>query len=198
MSTDEAKAIVRIAAMVLVVVTVAALTLFVFLNGKARTLEQRRVLLSRTFGAIYETIFIYLSFCILWFNPWYLIWLVALTPAVALYTNANRTVLFCAGAIMVYYVGFFWWGWNGTDGLQLNMPELRVFFLPLLYTAYSILKPWHERVWSREAEELSNMSPTSATAAATAVPLVDEVRGEKEEVVARSGTLLTRPARPKA
>jgi len=94
-STEAAKGIARNASLILTAITVIGLTLFVFFKGNARTAPERRALIFRTLGAFYEMIFIYLAFANLWFQPWYLIWLVALTPFVALYTNANRTVLFC-------------------------------------------------------------------------------------------------------
>ncbi len=178
-STEAAKEIARNASLVLTAITVIGLTLFVFLKGNARTAPERRTLVFRTLGAFYEMIFIYLAFANLWFQPWYLIWLVALTPFVALYTNANRTVLFCIGGIINYFVWDFLWFWSGAGPIDITVTAiLAVYFLPLFYTVYSVLKPMYDRIWSREPE----------------VVAVLEVRDQQE---ARGASLSTRPVRPK-
>ncbi|MEO8286412.1 MAG: hypothetical protein ABI670_08240 [Chloroflexota bacterium] len=148
-SITEAQGIARNAALAIVAITIIGLTLFVFLKGNANTISERQALVSRTLGAFYEMIFVYLAFATLWFQPWYLIWLVALTPPVALYTNANRTVLFCTGGVAAYFVGFFMWGWTRANPLDMTtMGIIAVYFLTLFYTLYSALKLKFDNIWS--------------------------------------------------
>ena len=152
MDTGQAEGLARNLSLALTALTAIGLTLFVFFKGFARTRPYRRVLVFRTLGALYEMIFIYLAFANLWFQPWYLIWLVALTAPVALYTNANRTILFCIGGIANYFVWDFLWLWNESSGLDNNVTAiLVVYFLPLFYTLYSAVKPLYDRMVSRDA-----------------------------------------------
>ncbi|HKP53334.1 MAG TPA: hypothetical protein VJ183_11880 [Chloroflexia bacterium] len=149
LSTDAAQGIARNAALVLVALTMIGLSLFVFLKGNARTVPERRALLFRTFGAFYELFFIYLAFATLWFQPWYLIWLVALTPLVALYTNANRTVIFSFCGVVNYFVWLYIWFWSKGESPDVTLTTmLLVYFPPIFYIIYTTLKPVYDRIWS--------------------------------------------------
>ena len=137
MAEANAQSIVRTAAGILVGVVSFWLALRIYLRGNARTPQQRSAILGRTFSAFYEIIFVYLAFATLWFQPWYLMWLVALTPAVARLVNANRTVLFCIGGVANYFVWDFIWLWNRTGFRDIQITSaLAVYTLPLLYTLY--------------------------------------------------------------
>jgi hypothetical protein len=149
-STEIAQGAARNLSLALTAITAIALTLFVFFKGNARTPEERRALINRALTAFYEMLFIYLAFANLWFQPWYLMWLVALTAPLARYTNANRTVLFCIGGIVNYFVWDFLWLWNEADGVDNNVTAvLMVYFLPLFYTLYTIVKPLFDRMYTR-------------------------------------------------
>src|SRR5881409_3870552 len=89
-----------------------AWAVYVLRGRNARTPEERQVLVGRTLVAFYEIIFFYLAFASLWFQPWYLVWLVALTAPVGRFTNANRTILFCIGGVANYFVWDFIWLWD--------------------------------------------------------------------------------------
>lgn len=174
-SQVDAKAMARTASLIVTGLSVLILTGFVFLARTARTDAQRKALIFRMVGAFYEMTFIYLALANLWFQPWYLIWLVALTPLVALHTNANRTILFCIGGIMNYYVFLFLWNWSKAGPLDVTvMAVLTVYFLPLLYTLYSAFKPIYDRIWSRE-----EASTVEAIALAPAEPVWQPVPTRK-------------------
>ncbi|MFL5732720.1 MAG: hypothetical protein ACJ78Q_05920 [Chloroflexia bacterium] len=113
----------------------------IFLGGNARTPEERRALVDRTLVAFYEIIFFYLAFASLWFQPWYLIWLVALTAPVARLTNVNRTMLFCLGSVANYFVWDYIWLWNRTTIREIQISSaLAIYTLPLLYTLYVVVR----------------------------------------------------------
>lgn len=138
----NAESFVRTAALGLVAALTLLLALSIFRMGNAETPQERSRLVGRTLVAFYEIIFAYLAFATLWFQPWYLMWLVALTAPLASYTNANRTLLFCIGGIANYFVWDFLWLWNRTDIRNVQiMAVLVVYTLPLFYTLYSWLSP---------------------------------------------------------
>jgi len=183
MSTEAAKGIARNTSLVLIALIVIGFTLYVFLNRNARTPPERRALIFRTLRAFYEILFFYLALTNLWFQPWYLIWLVALAPILADHVTANRTLLFCIGGILNYFVWFFLWGWNRADGMDITVTAiLAVYFLPLFYTLYAALKAFYDRIWSRQAQ-----------AAQVAVPA--DVPHEVVVQEAGPSNLSTRPAR---
>ncbi|HYP20846.1 MAG TPA: hypothetical protein VEY08_12295, partial [Chloroflexia bacterium] len=145
-----AESLVRNGALALVGLVTLGLALRVFRGRNAVTLAERDRLMDRTLGGFYEVIFVYLAFGTLWFQPWYLMWLVALTAPVARYVNANRTLLFCMGGIANYFVWDFIWLWNRTSSRHIQFTAaLMVYTLPLFYSLYAWLSP----VWrAREAE----------------------------------------------
>lgn len=147
MENGQAQSLVRNAALGLVVLVTLALSVRILLKGNATTPYGRQALVSRTLSAFYEIIFVYLAFATLWFQPWYLMWLIALTAPVARLENAHRTILFCIGGVANYFVWDFLWLWNGTPIRDIQMTSaLAVYTLPLLYTLYVWLKPlWAEQ-----------------------------------------------------
>jgi hypothetical protein len=137
-----AESIVRTAALALVGVVTLGLALWVFRHRNANTMRARQALVGRTLVAFYEIIFVYLAFAALWFQPWYLLWLVALTAPVARLVNVHRTLLFCIGGVANYFVWDYIWLWNRTGFREIQITSaLVVYTLPLFYTAYTWLRP---------------------------------------------------------
>ncbi|HEX8597978.1 MAG TPA: hypothetical protein VF952_05610 [Chloroflexia bacterium] len=147
-----AESLVRNGALALVGLVTLGLAVRVFRSRNAVTPAERDRLMDRTLSSFYEVIFVYLAFATLWFQPWYLMWLVALTAPLARYTYANRTVLFCIGAVGNYFVWDFIWLWNRTEIRNIQITAaLVVYTLPLFYSLYVWLSPfWRER----EVEDL--------------------------------------------
>lgn len=142
MASGQAQALVRNFALGLVVLATLALSLRILLKGNATTPHDRELLVSRTLNAFYEIIFVYLAFATLWFQPWYLMWLVALTAPTARLEYAHRTILFCIGGVANYFVWVYIWLWNRTDIRNIQVTAaLAVYTLPLLFAFYTWLKP---------------------------------------------------------
>jgi hypothetical protein len=118
------------------------LALYVFRSRNAVTPEGREKLVGRTLASFYEIIFAYLVIAALWFQPWYIMWLVALTAPLAGMAYAHRTILFCIGGVANYFVWDYIWLWNRTDiGTNQITSALAIYTLPLLYTLYVWLRP---------------------------------------------------------
>jgi ABC-type uncharacterized transport system permease subunit len=81
---------------------------------------------------------VYLVVASLWFQPWYILWLIALTvPLAAQNTYVVRTLLFCLGGVLNYFVWDYLWLWNHTDSRTIQtMSALAVYTLPVLYTLW--------------------------------------------------------------
>ncbi|HEX9990522.1 MAG TPA: hypothetical protein VGE45_18855 [Chloroflexia bacterium] len=136
-----AESMVRTAALALVAIVTLGLAIWVFLHRNANTVRARQALVGRTLAAFYEIIFVYLAFAALWFQPWYLLWLVALTAPVARLVNVHRTLLFCIGGVANYFVWDYIWLWNRTGFREIQITSaLVVYTLPLFYTAYTWLR----------------------------------------------------------
>ncbi len=126
----------------LVALIVLGLAAYIFRSRNAVTPEDREKLVGRTLGAFYEIIFAYLAIAALWFQPWYLMWLVALTAPMAKLVNVHRTLLFCIGAIANYFIWDYVWLWNRTDiGTNQIMAAIAIYTLPLVYTVYVWVRP---------------------------------------------------------
>lgn len=139
-AASDAQFIVRSGALAMVGLVALALAARILLRPRATTAAQRTELLRHTFGAFYEVIFVYLAFATLWFQPWYLMWLVALTAPVGLFTNANRTILFCIGGIGNYFVWDYIWLWSRTSISTIQITSAIVIYtLPLLYTLFVLI-----------------------------------------------------------
>jgi hypothetical protein len=146
MNTDDkiktAQSLVRDVALALTAAVSLGWGLRILLRRNAHTGEERQALVDTTLVAFYEVIFFYLAFASLWFQPWYLMWLVALTAPVARFANANRTILFCIGGVANYFVWDFIWLWNRDDIRDNQISSaLAIYTLPLLYTFYVLMKP---------------------------------------------------------
>jgi alpha-1,6-mannosyltransferase len=157
MRDATAQALVRNVAYGIVALVALGCAVYIFRMRNAVTVQSRAVLIDRTLRAFYEIIFVYLMVAALWFQPWYLMWLVALTAPVARYTYANRTLLFCLGGIANYFVWDYIWLWNRTD-IRTNQvtAALAIYALPLLYTLYVWLRPiWDRRDAAERGAELA-------------------------------------------
>ncbi len=158
--TDQREQAETLVSNVTFALTVAVIFFFaarIFLLGNARNAAERQALIRHTLSAFYEIIFFYLAFVTLWFQPWYLVWLVALTAPVARYTNATRTILFCIGGVANYFVWDFLWLWNGAFIRDIQVTAaLAVYTLPIFYTFYVWAVSWMRRAKGGELEmELS-------------------------------------------
>ena len=140
--SGTAQDLVRNAALGLTILVTLGLTVWIFLKGNARDEVERAALVDRTLSASYEVIFFYLAFATLWFQPWYLLWLVALTAPVARMVNANRTILFCIGGVANYFVWDFIWLWNKVDINVIQLTSaLSIYALPIAYSLYIWARP---------------------------------------------------------
>ncbi len=169
----DAESIVRYSALGLVALLVLGLSLVILSMGNAVTEAEQRKLTDRTLAAFYEIIFFYLAFAALWFQPWYLLWLVALTAPLARYTNANRTLLFCIGGIANYFVWDFIWLWNRTEIRNTQiMSALVIYTAPLFYSLYVWLSPLWKRTQAPDVveytHEIRNVDMQAETAPAIA------------------------------
>ncbi|MEO8288882.1 MAG: hypothetical protein ABI670_20905 [Chloroflexota bacterium] len=144
MGVPEATAqfIVRNTAYALVGLIAVGLALWILKARDATTPEERDKLVGRTLSAFYEIIFAYLAIAALWFQPWYLMWLVALTAPLARIVNVHRTLLFCIGGVANYFVWDFILLWNHSDPRSIQIAAaIAVYTLPFLYTLYVWLRP---------------------------------------------------------
>ncbi len=137
----QSEAIVRNSALLLIGLVVLAFTVHIFFRWNATTPGDRRELVNRTLRLFYETMFVYLAFATLWFQPWYLLWLIALTAPLASYTYAHRTLLFCIGGVLNYFVFDYIWLWNRAEGRDIQVTSvILIYTLPLVYTLYALVK----------------------------------------------------------
>jgi hypothetical protein len=133
-----AESLVRNGALAFVVLVVVFLSVNIFLKRNATTPEARAELVRLTLRSFYEVIFFYLAFATLWWQPWYLLWLIALTAPTASFTNANRTILFCIGGVLNYFVWDYLWLWNGAPFREIQITSaLVIYTLPLAYTLFA-------------------------------------------------------------
>jgi hypothetical protein len=171
MDMPTGQSLVRNGALALVALVTLWLAWRIFRSRNAVTPDERDRLVGRTLSSFYEVIFVYLAFATLWFQPWYLMWLVALTAPLAGYTYANRTLLFCIGGVANYFVWDFLWLWNRTEVRNIQITAaLVVYTLPLFYSLYVWLSPvWRgrEAVAHVEQEEETARFETSRDTAET-------------------------------
>jgi hypothetical protein len=154
-----AQTVVRNTAYAIVGLVAVGAAVYIFMQRDAYTSGGRAALVKRTFTAFYEIIFAYMAVAALWFQPWYLLWLVALTAPTGSPTRVNRTLLFCLGGVANYFVWDYIWLWNKTDiGTNQITSALVVYSLPLLYTLYVWLKP----TWDKYGPEPRGQTLSSA------------------------------------
>jgi len=95
---------------------------------------------------LYWTVFVFLSFAVLWFQPWYVVWLVALGAMLPLGGIAELTTLFSYTATWNYVVYIFFLRWFypfmvAGNSLGMNLTSvLLIFGPPLTYAAYLLAR----------------------------------------------------------
>ena len=115
-------------------------TLRIIWAGQAR--PDRTTLLTVGYRAMYEVLFVTLLFATLWFQPWYLQWLIAITPLTFSTAAIGRTLLFTLGGIGNYFVWDFIWLWNRSSVRSIQITSAAIITVPtLLYTLYLWLRP---------------------------------------------------------
>lgn len=83
----------------------------------------------------YEILFLYLLVASLWFQPWYITWLLAFAPFLSRPGYAARTVLFCLTAIGNYFVWDYFLFWAHFDYRAVQTAAvLTIYPLPFLLT----------------------------------------------------------------
>ncbi len=94
--------------------------------------------------SLYWTVFVFLSFAVLWWQPWYVVWLVALGAVIPSVGIARLTMLFSYTATWNYVVYIFllmWFFplmmWGNSMGVTLVAVSL-IFGAPLAYAGYLI------------------------------------------------------------
>ncbi|MCC7367484.1 MAG: hypothetical protein IT306_03620 [Chloroflexi bacterium] len=91
-------------------------------------------------GAAYDMTFVYLAFCTLWWQPWYLVWLVALAALLPNRLVHDRVLLFCFGATLNYVV--FKYIWSVAQPMTyttiMGISVVLIFGLPLLHLAATV------------------------------------------------------------
>ena len=97
---------------------------------------------------LYWTVFVFLCIAVLWFQPWYVVWLVALGAIVASEGIARLTTLFSYTATWNYVVYIFLLLWyyplmTAGNGLVVNLASVLIIFgPPLAYAAYLVARGW--------------------------------------------------------
>ncbi len=91
------------------------------------------------FSSSYQVVFLYLLVACLWFQPWYLVWLVALGALVPREGIFHRTNIFCFSAMLSYVVFYLWvkypetFDYNNIQSLAVAV----VYFAPVGYWWWS-------------------------------------------------------------
>jgi hypothetical protein len=93
--------------------------------------------------AAFDVTFAYLAFATLWWQPWYLVWLVALAALLPSRLVHERTLLFCYGGILNYLVFKYIWPTFQpmTYTTIMGISVLLIFGLPLLHLACTVRLP---------------------------------------------------------
>lgn len=93
-------------------------------------------------GGLFWTVFVFLCVAVLWFQPWYVVWVVALGALVPSVATARLTTLFSYSATWNYMVYIFFLVWFfpymiAGNSLGMNLTSvLLVFGPPLAYAAW--------------------------------------------------------------
>jgi hypothetical protein len=111
--------------------------------------------------AAYDITFVYLAFATLWWQPWYLVWLVALAALLPTRLIHERTLLFCYGGVLNYLVFKYIWPIYQpmTYTTIMGISVILIFGLPLLHLACTIGLPGGPR---RDEETVVSDPPLRA------------------------------------
>lgn len=108
----------------------------------AQAVPDRVTLLTVGYRAMYEVLFVTLLLATLWFQPWYVQWLVALAPLTFSSAYVGRALLFTIGGIGNYFVWDFLWLWTRATFRSIQITAAAIITVPpLLYTLYLWLRP---------------------------------------------------------
>jgi hypothetical protein len=93
--------------------------------------------------AAHDLTFVYLAFATLWWQPWYLVWLVALAALLPSRLLHERALLFCYGGILNYFVFKYVWPTFQpmTYTTIMGISVILIFGLPLLHLALTARLP---------------------------------------------------------
>lgn len=98
-------------------------------------------------AAGYDVTFVYLAFATLWWQPWYLTWLVALAALLPWRLVHERTLLFCYGGVVNYLVFKYIWPvfQPMTYTTIMGLSVILIFGLPLLHLVATAGLPGERR-----------------------------------------------------
>jgi alpha-1,6-mannosyltransferase len=93
--------------------------------------------------AAYDMTFVYLAFLTLWWQPWYLVWLVALAALLPSRFVHERALLFCFGGVLNYLVFKYIWPIYQpmTYTTIMGISVVLIYGLPLLHLAITAALP---------------------------------------------------------
>lgn len=93
--------------------------------------------------AAYDLTFVYLTFATLWWQPWYLVWLVALAALLPSRIVHERVLLYCYGATLNYLVFKYIWPTFQpmTYTTIMGLSVIMIFGLPLLHLCFTFQWP---------------------------------------------------------
>ncbi len=95
-------------------------------------------------SAAHDITFVYLAFACLWWQPWYLSWLVALAALLPSRLVHERALLFCYGGAINYVVfKYIWPVFQPMTYTQImGLSVILIFGLPLLHLACTLGVGW--------------------------------------------------------
>jgi hypothetical protein len=95
-------------------------------------------------SAAHDITFVYLAFACLWWQPWYLSWLVALAALLPSRLVHERALLFCYGGAVNYVVfKYIWPVFQPMTYTQImGLSVILIFGLPLLHLACTLSVEW--------------------------------------------------------
>jgi alpha-1,6-mannosyltransferase len=97
--------------------------------------------------AAHDLTFVYLAFATLWWQPWYLVWLVALAALLPERVIHERALLFCYGATLNYLVFKYIWPvfQPMTYTTIMGLSVIMIFGLVFLHLAWTVALPGGRR-----------------------------------------------------
>jgi hypothetical protein len=114
----------------------------------------------RWLAAAHDLTFVYLAFACLWWEPWYLTWLVGLAALLPNRLLHDRALLFCYGGVVNYVVfKYVWPVYQPMTYTQImGLAVVAIFGLPLLHLACSAGVRLGRGSWERPLEQVAQAS----------------------------------------
>jgi hypothetical protein len=106
-------------------------------------------------GRSYAVLLYFLLFACLWFQPWYLVWLLALAPLLGPSPHAAAVIVFSLLAQVKYFIFEFVWLWR-TPMDDILVPEVATtvaIFVPILLVYAWLVRRDHETTEHTEDTE---------------------------------------------